>query len=128
MNYAVKHQQIDKTETEYCVVHIVRLQCVGVGFIGRICLISLSSTSFPSGEAFQTSNKMICVYLLVIGVVLLVYKFYRSSINHARYFEDRNLKYTSALSGIQNLLVMFLGRGDFLKMTHRMYNAFPNEP
>lgn len=70
---------------------------------------------------------MIGELVLATGVALIVYALYKLSTNSAQYFEERNLKYIGAFTGMRNFFDMFMGRNDFLVMTQRMYNAFPNE-
>lgn len=65
--------------------------------------------------------------LLIVLLAVIAYSLYRTSINHARYFEDRNLKYTSTWQGIRTLFGVFLGRNNFFDMVRKIYNAFPNE-
>lgn len=70
---------------------------------------------------------MIFVVLLITAIVFVAFKFYRASQNHAQYFEDRNLKYTSAFYAVRALIRTFSGKNDVLQMSERLYNRFPNE-
>lgn len=70
---------------------------------------------------------MIGELLLATGIVLIAYAFYKLSTNNARYFKERNIKYAGALSGLRNMVRVVLGKIDFLEMTQKMYNAFPDE-
>lgn len=69
------------------------------------------------------------VVLWVVGVIvgLITFAFYRLSTNRARYFQERNLKYTGALLGLRNLFGLFFRRSDIYALSKQMYEKFPNE-
>lgn len=71
---------------------------------------------------------MIGELLLATGIALIAYAFYKLSTNNAQYFKERNIKYSGAISGVRNMVRVLFGRIDFLEMSQKMYNAFPDEP
>lgn len=66
--------------------------------------------------------------LLAIAIALIAYAIHKFTTGHARYFEERNLKYGSAASGLTAILNMFFSRSNILEITQGMYNTFPDEP
>lgn len=66
--------------------------------------------------------------LIAVGIVLLTYTFYKISSDHARYFEERNLKHRGILFTLNNLYSAFFGKFDVFGMMESLYNTFPEEP
>lgn len=68
------------------------------------------------------------IEIVLAIITLIAYAFYRTATNRARYFEERNLKHVGMLTALQNLFGLFLRKADFLTMSQKMYNTFPDEP
>lgn len=66
--------------------------------------------------------------LLAVGIGLIVYALYILSTNHAKYFEDRNLKYVGMFSFLKGIIAAIMGRIDVLSMVKNMYDAVPDDP
>lgn len=80
-------------------------------------------------ESFKrTKPKMLGELLLTIGIGLIGYAFYKLSTNSAKYFKDRNLKYSGVLTSLSNQMSAVLGRHNILTMVKNMYDAFPDVP
>lgn len=88
---------------------------------------NVSQDSGVCNESHCHSKTMIFVVLLITLIAFIAFKFYKASKNHAQYFEDRHLKYTSAFYAVRALIITFLGKNDVLQMSDRLYNKFPNE-
>lgn len=65
--------------------------------------------------------------LLTVGVILIVYAFYKLATKNAKYFEDRNLKYRGAIATIHGLYKVIFGKMDAFAMIQSLYDAFPGE-
>lgn len=70
---------------------------------------------------------MVGELLLIFGVALIVFAFYKLSTENARYFAERNLKCVSTTEAIRGIFSLFLGRIDFFQITQKSYNRFPDE-
>lgn len=70
---------------------------------------------------------MIGELLLLFGVAIILYTYYKLSTENARYFAERNLKCVSTTDAIRGIFSLFLGGMDFFQMTQKSYNRFPDE-
>lgn len=68
------------------------------------------------------------IELLVIGIALTVFMLYKLSTNHARYYEERNIKYKGVVHTITNMYNIFSGKYDGFQIAQNIYNLFPDEP
>lgn len=66
--------------------------------------------------------------LLATGVVLIAYAFYILSTNSAKYFEERNLKYTGLRGFLENFASASFCGTNFQTMAKNMYDAMPDVP
>lgn len=66
--------------------------------------------------------------ILLLGVALVAYIFYKTFQNNAKYFEDRNLKHTDALTELRALLGLVLGKSDYFQASQWRYSLFPDVP
>lgn len=66
--------------------------------------------------------------LLLIGIGLIAYAFYKLSTHSANYYKDRNLKYSGILASLSNQISAVLGRHNIVTMAKNMYDAFPDVP
>lgn len=68
------------------------------------------------------------IELLVIGIALIAFVFYKLSTNHSRYYEERNIKYKGVAQSIKNMYSIFSGKYDVFQIAQNMYSLFPDEP
>lgn len=68
------------------------------------------------------------VALLVVGVIgLIKFAFYRLSRDHARYYEERNLKYNEVSTTLRNVFYILLKKIELIELIKQTYNRFPDE-
>lgn len=70
---------------------------------------------------------MVAEFLLIFGVSIIVYTFYKLATENSRYFAQRNLKCVSVSDVILGTFSLFFGGMDLLEVTQNAYNRFPNE-
>lgn len=69
------------------------------------------------------------VIVLVVGVVgLIVYAIHKCATNSAKYFEDRNLKYTGLWPALKSIYGILFGKVTLIELVKEMYERYPNEP
>lgn len=76
-------------------------------------------------------KKMFVELFLTTLVALIAYamfKLRKLSTSSAQYYEERHLKHVGVLTALKNLFGLFLARNDFLEVSQRMYNLYPDEP
>lgn len=68
------------------------------------------------------------VELLIIGITLIAYAMYKSSVKNRRYFEERNLKCITTRDGWRGLFDFILKKKDILQISQEMYDRYPDDP
>lgn len=86
------------------------------------------SSSFEKVKSEPRFHKMLGELLFTAGVALIAYSFYKISTNHAKYYEQRNLKHRGVWFTVRNFFAVFFGQIDVFGFTQGFYNQFPNEP
>lgn len=66
--------------------------------------------------------------LLVVGVIgLITYLFHKLTTSRAKYFEERNLKYTGLWPALKSLFALLFGRVTITELTMEMYGRYEDE-
>lgn len=70
---------------------------------------------------------MFDLFVIVAGIAMVCYGFYKWAISNNDYFAKRNLKNIPPYFLVGNFGGLFLGKVSIVEFVHTIYNSFPTE-